>query len=74
MKDPADLTEEQRETKRRCIERAGRILSEGYRVLYFAPLDEAARAAMSPGGPSFEELRIRIARARQENLRPSRDR
>jgi len=51
-----------------CIARAGAILSECYRVLYFAPLDEAARAAMSPGGPSFEELRAGIALRRQQNL------
>lgn len=55
-------------SREECIRRAAAIFSEGYRVLYFAPLDEAARAAMSPGGPSFEELRAAIARRREQNL------
>lgn len=70
MEDTADLTQQQREIKQRCIERAGQILSEGYRVLYFAPLDEAARAAMHPGGPPFDELKSRIAEARARDLPP----
>ncbi|WP_079705180.1 hypothetical protein [Plantibacter cousiniae (nom. nud.)] len=51
-----------------CIKRAAAILFECYRVLYFVPLDEAARAAMSPGGQLFEELRAGIAIRRQQNL------
>lgn len=56
-------------TRESCIKAAAVIAAEGYRVLFTFPLDEAARRAMRPGGPSFEELRERIATKRRERVR-----
>lgn len=59
-------------TREECIKAAAVVIAEGYRVLYTYPLDEAARLAVRPGGPSFEELRERIAEKRRLYLNPER--
>jgi hypothetical protein len=56
-------------TREECIAAAGRVAAEGYQILFTFPLDEAARRAVRPGGPSFQELRERIARKRAERAK-----
>lgn len=58
-------------TKEEACRAAARVASEGYRVLFLYPLDEAARRCVRPGGPSYEEMRERIARKREQRLRPA---
>jgi hypothetical protein len=57
-------------TKAECIKAAAVIVSEGYRILYTYPIEEAARRAVRPGGPTYDELLVRIAAKRRDNLRP----
>lgn len=57
-------------TRDECMRAAGAIAAEGYRILFTYPIDEAARRAVRPGGPSFEELRVRIAKKRLERAVP----
>lgn len=58
-------------TKEEACRAAARVASEGYRVLFLYPLDEAARRCLRPGGPSFEEMRERIAHKREQRMRPA---
>lgn len=58
-------------TREECIKAAAVIASEGYRVLYTFPLEEAARRAVRPGGPSYEELLVLIADKRARNIIPT---
>ncbi|MGY4859541.1 hypothetical protein [Cryobacterium sp. AP23] len=47
------------------------VLSDCYRVLYTYPLEEAARRAVRPGGPTYDDLLVRIAARRDEYLIPA---
>jgi hypothetical protein len=63
-----DLTDEQLRLKRECIKRAAVFAAEGYRIMYTFPIEEAARRAVRPGGPTYEELLVRIAAKRAKYL------
>lgn len=53
-------------TREEAIAEAAKHLSKAIVVLYTYPLEEAARQAHVPGGPSVEELVVTIGRRRQE--------
>ena len=56
-------------TRAEAIAAAGRDLAEAYVLLDELPVEEAARRAFTPTGPSLEvlEQRIRARRARQRD-------
>ena len=58
-------------TREECIKTAAVALAQCYRVLYTYPIEDAARRAVRPGGPTYEELLVRIAAKRAANLRPA---
>ncbi|MDY7542652.1 MULTISPECIES: hypothetical protein [unclassified Cryobacterium] len=58
-------------TREECIKAAAVILADCYRVLYTYPIEEAARRAVRPGGPTYEELLVRIAAKRKTYLVPA---
>lgn len=58
-------------TREECIKAAAVPLAQCYRVLYTYPIEEAARRALRPGGPTYEELLVRIAAKRAANLHSS---
>jgi hypothetical protein len=59
------LTEEAQRLKDRCIKAAAVVVAECYRILYTFPIEEAARRAVRPGGPTYEELLVIIAEKRE---------
>jgi hypothetical protein len=56
-------------TRDESIAAAADVLSRGYQILYFYPIEEAARRAVRRGGPTYEELLAIIAEKRRTNLR-----
>ncbi|WP_105033542.1 hypothetical protein [Cryobacterium aureum] len=58
-------------TREECIKAAAVSLANCYRVLYTYPIEEAARRALRPGGPTFEVLLVRIAAKREKYLVPA---
>jgi hypothetical protein len=56
-------------TREESVAAAAKVLSRAYRVLYFYPIEEAARRAVRPGGPTYDELLAIIAEKRRTNLR-----
>jgi hypothetical protein len=58
-------------TREESVAAAAKVLSRAYLVLYFYPIEEAARRAVRPGGPTYEELLAIIADRRRTNLRPA---
>lgn len=63
-----DLTSEQRELYDEAIKRAAIILGRARSLRDSLPVDEAARAAYIPGGPSVEEI-AELIRAQRERAR-----
>lgn len=51
-------------TREQAVREAGEVLAEAYRLLVELPVEEAARRAYTPTGPSLAELKARI-RARR---------
>lgn len=51
-------------TREEALQAAAEAFNEGRRQRDSLPVEEAARRAMVPGGPSFEELCRRIAELR----------
>lgn len=62
------LSAEQLRVKADCMRQAAAVAAEGYRILYTFPLEEAARRAVRPGGPGYEDLLERIADKRLRYL------
>lgn len=58
-------------TREECTKAAAVVLANCYRVLYTYPIEEAARRAVRPGGPTYEELLVRIAARREKYLIPA---
>ena len=58
-------------TREESVAAAAKVLSRAYRILYFYPIEEAARRAVRRGGPTYEELLVIIAEKRRTNLRPA---
>ena len=58
-------------TREECIKAAAVSLANCYRVLYTYPIEEAARRAVRPGGPTYDELLVRIAAKREQFLIPA---
>lgn len=54
-----------------CIKAAAVSLANCYRILYTYPIEEAARRAVRPGGPTYEQLLVRIAAKREKYLVPN---
>lgn len=50
----------QRVTRKEAIHAAAQSLAEAYHLLDTLPVDEAARRAYTPTGPSLENLKARI--------------
>ena len=57
-------------TREECIKAAAVSLANCYTILYTYPLEEAARRAVRPGGPTYEVLLVRIAEKRAKYLLP----
>lgn len=57
-----------RTTREQAINAAGACIAEAYNLLDTLPVEQAARLALTPTGPSLEELvdRIRARRALTE--------
>lgn len=53
-------------TRAEAIARAAATFEAGRRIRDSLPVEEAARQALRHGGPSFEELCVRIAALRGE--------
>jgi guanylate kinase len=60
-------------TRQEAIAAAGRVVAEDHLAQAARTVEEAARAAYTPTGPSIEELERRI-RARRENTQTAQTR
>jgi hypothetical protein len=58
-------------TKEEAIASMGEALAEAYELLETLPIEEAARIAYTPTGPSMEELVRRITARRDRQRRKS---